>query len=93
MDCDGIRCFMKYPEYIGDGVYVHLSEQHDVVLTTGHHDPNEAKNVIVLEGEVVSKLQRWLETTERANPASQRDQSEESTGSVEAVHPDKSAAS
>lgn len=56
---------MRNPEYIGDGVYVHLTSERDVVITTGHHDPNKADANIVMEPEVLSAFLRWVETRKK----------------------------
>lgn len=47
------------PKYLGDGVY--LSFENGVVrITTGHHNPNEAQNVVFLEPETLIKLMTAL---------------------------------
>jgi hypothetical protein len=52
------------PRYLGDGVYV--SESYGpVILTTGHHDPDQADDVIFLDEEVLEGLLRWLEDRRR----------------------------
>jgi hypothetical protein len=51
---------MKSASYLGDGVYVHLDESDRIILTTGHHEPEQADNTIVLEPEVLDALKRWL---------------------------------
>lgn len=53
---------MTNPQYLGDGVYAHLDSFGDVVLTTGHHLPAAADNVIVLEPQVLAAFQTWLAT-------------------------------
>lgn len=56
---------MENPTYLGDGVYaqVHLPTG-IITLTTGHHDPIIANNVIDLEPEVLQKLRDWLVTSQ-----------------------------
>lgn len=49
---------MKFTQYLADGVYASF-DGFSVVLTTGHHDPAQAKNVIVLEPEVLAALEAW----------------------------------
>jgi hypothetical protein len=44
---------MSHARYLGDGVYAQF-DGYGIVLTTGHHDPVEASNAIVLEPEVVN---------------------------------------
>lgn len=45
--------------YLGDGVYAHIDAANRIVLTTGHHDPAQADNRIVLEPEVMVSFLRW----------------------------------
>lgn len=52
---------MSNPEYIGDGVYVHVDDWGRTTLTTGNHEPALADNVIVLEPEVLEAWDRWRE--------------------------------
>ena len=47
--------------YLGDAVYVELSEYGDVVLTT--ENGIEATNTIILDSQVVNNLKLWLEET------------------------------
>lgn len=51
---------MKDASYLGDGAYVHISDEGNVVLTTGHHDPRDATNMIVLEPEVLATFMEWI---------------------------------
>ena len=50
---------MENPIYLGDGLYATFEDVH-VILTTGHHEPTEARHVIYLEPAVVIKLVEWL---------------------------------
>jgi len=50
------RLNMTNPQYLGDGVYAHLDDFGSVVITTGHHLPSEADNVIVLEPQVLAAI-------------------------------------
>lgn len=52
---------MRNAEYIGDGVYVHQNDYGQIGLTTGHHDPDQATNHIVMEPEVLAAFLRWVE--------------------------------
>jgi hypothetical protein len=47
------------PQYLGDGVYVSRLGP-NLVLTTGHHDPDQADNVIALEPFVLENLRNYL---------------------------------
>lgn len=47
------------PEYLGDGVYCHHDGYH-VVLTTGHHLPENADNVIALDDQVITYLMKYI---------------------------------
>lgn len=51
---------MKDPEYLGDGVYAHIDDSGRVVLTTSHHDPEQADDIIVMELPVLSALDRYI---------------------------------
>jgi len=48
------------PRYLGDGVYVKMTEQGDLVLTTGSHYEMGADNRIVLEPSVLSSLMQFI---------------------------------
>jgi hypothetical protein len=50
---------MKWPDYLGDGVYAHIDEG-GIVLTTGHHDPALATNVIVIEPAVLNAFESYV---------------------------------
>ena len=52
---------MNLPEskYLGDSVYVGNDGYH-VVLTTGHHVPVHASNIIMLDPEVANELRETL---------------------------------
>lgn len=43
------------PQYLGDGVYASWNGE-QIILTTGHHDPANADNVIFLEPDVLRAL-------------------------------------
>lgn len=47
-----------FPDYMGDGVYVHF-DGFNLVITTSHHDPRQADNVIAIEPEVWAALHRY----------------------------------
>lgn len=51
---------MSEETFLGDGAYASLDDYGRVVLTTGHHDPRQADNVVVLEPEVLAEFERWL---------------------------------
>ena len=54
-------------EYLGDSVYV----EHDgfaYVLSTRNGYPDDPRNVIVLEPEVLRSLMRYVEATTRSAP-------------------------
>lgn len=48
------------PEYLGDGVYASF-DRRGLVVTTGHHDPAKADNVIVLEPFIIAALEKYVE--------------------------------
>lgn len=48
------------PEYLGDSVYVKLNSLGDIELTTNNGYPDDPRNVIVLEVEVLLKFLEWL---------------------------------
>lgn len=50
---------MTHTRYIGDAVYAHF-DGHHVMLTTGHHDPAQASNIIALDPSVVAELERYV---------------------------------
>lgn len=54
-----------FEEYLGDGVYVKLDSQGDVVLTKGSHLNNRATNIIVLDNSVFEELKRWIAAREQ----------------------------
>lgn len=49
------------PDYLGDAVYVHVTDDDSLVLTTGHHEPSQADNVIYMDENVVAALLRYLD--------------------------------
>lgn len=49
---------MSHARYLGDGVYAHFNG-YSVVLTTGHHDPAVADNIIEMEPQVMGSLKRY----------------------------------
>ena len=52
---------MSHARYLGDGVYVHFNDAHQIVLTTGSHVTGDADEVIYLESEVYQALVEWFE--------------------------------
>lgn len=55
-----MRHRMTNPQYLGDGAYCHINEYGHLVLTTGHHEPQRADNIIVLEPEVLAALEKYI---------------------------------
>lgn len=51
---------MITPSYLGDGVYASF-DRRGLVITTGHHEPDKADNVIVLEPFVIAALEKYVE--------------------------------
>lgn len=51
---------MIAPAYLGDGVYASFDHR-GLVITTGHHLPEKADNVIVLEPFVIAELEKYVE--------------------------------
>lgn len=49
---------MRTKEYLGDAVYVDLTEWGEVILTT--EDGIRATNQIVMDGAVLSNFEHWL---------------------------------
>lgn len=50
------------PIHLGDGAYVSEgSYAGEVVVTSGHHDPNHADDVVCLDPAAVPKLIAWLQ--------------------------------
>lgn len=49
-------------QYLGDGVYasIDVNATNVVTLTTGHHDPAHADNVIYMEPSMVNMLSELL---------------------------------
>lgn len=62
------------PDYLGDGVYATYTESNSIMLTTGHHRPAYAVNVIYLEPEVMKALVRYA-TRAGILPATQQPRS------------------
>ncbi len=56
-------------QYLGDGVYVtiDLLGVNQITLTTGHHDPDEADNVIYLERGFVTMLAALIAREDKAH--------------------------
>ena len=50
---------MSNPKYLGDGVYV-TEDGGSFVLTTGHHEPQRAENVIWLDQEIIKELVEYI---------------------------------
>lgn len=48
-------------EYLGDSVYVNLNDCGQLVLTTGNGYPDDPRNTIYLEPEVLKALMAYLE--------------------------------
>lgn len=47
------------PDYLGDAVYA-TDDGYGLRLTTDHHEPAHAGNVIVLDPEVIAALERYI---------------------------------
>ena len=45
--------------YIGDGVYASFDGYH-LTLTTGHHDPVDADNIVHLEPGLLTLINTWV---------------------------------
>lgn len=64
---------MKHSEYIGDGVYVNITDEcgHQMTITTGHHEEIYADNVVHIEPQVFINLVKvaarfgWIDTPEK----------------------------
>ncbi len=57
---------MNHPDYLGDAVYAHIDDtygENALVLTTDHHDPARAGNVIYVNQSVLAALLRYLKRT------------------------------
>lgn len=50
---------MNSRDYLGDSVYVRMDEGGAVVLTTENGYPDDPRNTIIMEPEVVLAFQRW----------------------------------
>lgn len=46
--------------YLGDGLYA-IRTADEVILTTGHHDPEKAENIIYLDIQVIQSLIKFLQ--------------------------------
>jgi hypothetical protein len=55
---------LENPIYLGDAVYATFTDYH-VIVTTEHHEPHEANNVIYLEPSVLNKLVEWWGQVEK----------------------------
>lgn len=51
---------MTSPEYLGDRVYATEESSGSITLTTGHHEPAHADDVIYLDREVIDALLRYI---------------------------------
>ncbi len=51
---------MTEPMYLGDGVYASVDEYRGLVLTTGHHEPEKADDIIILEPDVLDNLMTYV---------------------------------
>jgi hypothetical protein len=49
---------IENPTYLGDAVYATYDDYH-VILTTEHHDPKEANNIVYMDKDVIRKLVKW----------------------------------
>jgi len=49
--------------YLGDSVYVELDTARRVILTTNNGNPDDPRNIIYMEPEVLSAFNLWLEKT------------------------------
>lgn len=58
-------------EYIGDGVYLTYDRNaaNQVTLTTGHHDPRHADNVIYMGVEMIDRAVRLIRESDRRDSA------------------------
>ena len=56
------------PAYLGDGLYASHDGWH-VLLTTGHHDPKQADNVVALDPEVLVAAMSYLQEAVRLRAA------------------------
>jgi hypothetical protein len=50
---------MDSREYLGDSVYVRMDEWGVVTMTTENGYPDDPRNTIIMEPEVVRAFQRW----------------------------------
>lgn len=48
-------------EYIGDGVYCTIDGYGDLIITTAHHNPKLADNVIYIDKEYFINLIKFIE--------------------------------
>ena len=52
---------MRQPHHLGDGAYISEGTYPgEVILTAGHHDPEQATNVVYLDPTAVAALLHWL---------------------------------
>jgi hypothetical protein len=54
-------------QYIGDGVYTHVDDSRSLILTTGHHEPDQADNTIVLEPSIIKSLENYIKSSREQN--------------------------
>lgn len=53
---------LQNAEYLGDGIYIHYDDERlQVGLTTGHHHPQVADNVIWFEPNEFLALRGWMD--------------------------------
>lgn len=50
---------IENPIYLGDALYATYDDYH-VILTTEHHEPTQANNVIYLDKDVMKNLVAWF---------------------------------
>ena len=58
---------IENPIYLGDAVYGTYNEElGEIVLTTGHHLPAHASNIIVMDSPTYANFKAWAESIEKA---------------------------
>jgi hypothetical protein len=58
---------MALKTYLGDSVYADFDQHGRIVLTTENGLPDDPRNVIVLEPEVLSAFFHWLDAVRAKN--------------------------
>jgi len=51
---------MENPIYLGDAVYATMTEDGEVILTTGSHHLADADNVVHLDERTLSNFIKWI---------------------------------